>query len=73
MLQNVRVTAFTISELLRENQQGGGKIPPPSTPYLIRANQESSVEITPKERLFHLSKWLKLPYSVYNSQRLQRD
>ena len=72
MLQNVGVTAFTISELLRENQQGGGKIPP-STPSQIRANQESSIEITPNERLFHLSKWLKLPYSVYNSQRLQRD
>ena len=28
MLQNARVTAFTVSELLRENQQGGGgKIP----------------------------------------------
>ena len=26
MLQNARVTAFTISELLRENQQGG-KLP----------------------------------------------
>ena len=24
MLQNVRATAFTISELLRENQKGGG-------------------------------------------------
>ena len=23
MLQNARVTAFTVSELLRENQQGG--------------------------------------------------
>ena len=23
MLQNVRVTAFTVSELLRDNQQGG--------------------------------------------------
>ena len=32
MLQNSRVTAFTVSELLRENQQGGGgggKIPSP--------------------------------------------
>ena len=33
MLQNTKVTAFTISELLRENQQGGrgggGKITPP--------------------------------------------
>ena len=26
MLQNARVTAFTVSDLLRENQQGG-KIP----------------------------------------------
>ena len=24
MLQNTRITAFTVSELLRENQQGGG-------------------------------------------------
>ena len=24
MLQNARVTAFTVTELLRENQQGGG-------------------------------------------------
>ena len=29
MLQNARVTAFMVSELLRENQQeGGGKITP---------------------------------------------
>ena len=30
MLQNTRGTAFTVSELLRENQQGGKIIPPPS-------------------------------------------
>ena len=32
MLQNARVTAFMVSELLRENQQEGGggvKLPPP--------------------------------------------
>ena len=29
MLQNASVTAFTASELLRENQQGGVKLPPP--------------------------------------------
>ena len=30
MLQNARVTAFTVSKLLRENQQGEGvKITPP--------------------------------------------
>ena len=34
MLQNVRVTAFTVSELIRENQQrgGGGKITPTTQP-----------------------------------------
>ena len=26
MLQNVKVASFTVFELLRENQQGGGKI-----------------------------------------------
>ena len=36
MLQNARVTAFTFSELLRENQQGeGGGLPPTQ----IRVNQ----------------------------------
>ena len=29
MLQNARVTAFTVSELLRENQHGGKITPPP--------------------------------------------
>ena len=38
MLLNARVTAFTISELLRENQQGGGiKLPSPTQ---IRVNYE---------------------------------
>ena len=36
MLQNSRVTAFTVSDLLRENQQDGGeggvKLPPPPPP-----------------------------------------
>ena len=33
MLQNARVTAFTVSELLRENQlEGGDKITPPPPP-----------------------------------------
>ena len=29
MLQNARVTAFTVSELLRKSQQGRVKLPPP--------------------------------------------
>ena len=39
MLQNSRATAFTVFELLRENQLGGGKITlsPPPTPR-IRVN-----------------------------------
>ena len=32
MLQNARVTAFTVSELLREDQHGGDKITPPPAP-----------------------------------------
>ena len=33
MLQNARVTAFIVSELLRENQQGEGvSLPPPLAP-----------------------------------------
>ena len=36
MLQKARVTAFTIFELLRENQLGGGKITP--SPTQIRVN-----------------------------------
>ena len=34
MLKNARVTAFTVSELLRENQRGRGvKLPPPPPPH----------------------------------------
>ena len=32
MLQNARITAFTVSELLRGNQQGEGGITPPPHP-----------------------------------------
>ena len=32
MLQNARVTAFTISELLKENQQWGLPLQPPPPP-----------------------------------------
>ena len=38
MLQNASVAAFTVSELLRENQQvegGGVKLPPPPPPTTI--------------------------------------
>ena len=45
MLQNSRVTAFTVLELLRENQLGGGKITPPPHPTQIRVNRNPVVSI----------------------------
>ena len=36
MLQNARVTAFTVSELLRENKQGGVTAPPRHTHTQIK-------------------------------------
>ena len=46
MLQNARVTAFNVSELLRENQQGeGGKITPPTQ---IRVNKKNQKELLQK-------------------------
>ena len=33
VLQNARVTAFTVSELLRENQHGGGRVKLPPSPH----------------------------------------
>ena len=38
MLQNARVAAFIVSELLRENQQGGKITPPPAPPRLELQN-----------------------------------
>ena len=40
MLQNFRVAAFTVFELLRENQLRS-KIPPPTAPTQIRVNQNT--------------------------------
>ena len=56
MLQNSRVTAFTVCELLRENQEGVGgvggggggsgvKIPPPRLGWINELRQESSKPI----------------------------
>ena len=39
MLQNARVTAFTVSDLLRENQKGGGGLNyHPYRPTQIKVN-----------------------------------
>ena len=42
MLQNARVTAFTVSELLKENQQGGGsvKLPPPLLQIRVKNDEK---------------------------------
>ena len=41
MLQNTRLTAFTVSDLLRENQQGGGGGNITSSPNQIRVNDST--------------------------------
>ena len=47
MLQNDRVTTFTVSELLKENQQGGGKITslPTQVKHLFTVVHEELVNI----------------------------
>ena len=44
MLQNARITAFTVSELLKENQQGG-KITPPSLRLGLKNGAELKLPI----------------------------
>ena len=54
MLQNARVTAFTVSELLRENQQGGGRVklsPLPPLPRLRSKKNNVSINCEAIERL----------------------
>ena len=48
MLRNVRVTAFTVSELLRENQQGGEgvKIAPLPTQIRVKLQPHKMVKHT---------------------------
>ena len=50
MLRNVRVTAFTVSELLRENQQGGEGVKITPLPTQIR------VKLQPHKMVKHNSK-----------------
>ena len=55
MLQNARVTTFTVPKLLRENQQGEGvKITPPSLhthtrPVRVKLEVKATIFITQKE------------------------
>ena len=56
MLQNARVTAFTVTELLRENQQGGGgvKLPYPHPPRL--GLKKTTWKLIMKNVIFNLYK-----------------
>ena len=57
MLQNTMVTAFTVSELFRENGQGGGgKIPPP-LPHTHTHTKISVKERNPSSYII-LDSWL---------------
>ena len=50
MLQNARVTAFTVSELLRENQQGGKITSPPSPAHtLTHIHTHSQIKVNDVE------------------------
>ena len=50
MLQNARVTAFIVSELLRENQQGGGvKLSPTTTQIRVNAKYLITLKIGQEE------------------------
>ena len=51
MLLNARVTAFTLSELLRENQQGV-KLPSALTPRLGLKNNPKQCHIFPTQIIF---------------------
>ena len=48
MLQNTRVTACTVSDLLGENQQGG-KITTPPPPTQIRVKKEVLIQMFSRE------------------------
>ena len=56
ILQNARVTAFTVTELLRENQQGGGgvKLPYPHPPRL--GLKKTTGKLIMKNVIFNLYK-----------------
>ena len=45
MLQNAKVIAFTVSGLLRENQQGGKIIPPPTQIRVNRINRTYNLNV----------------------------
>ena len=47
MLKNARVTVFTVSELLRKNQQGGIKIPP-DPPKKLGLRKQIKLDAYPK-------------------------
>ena len=52
MPQNARVTAFTVCELLRENQQGGLNYPPPLPPRLGLKFSDKREELKQLESIF---------------------
>ena len=58
MLQNARVTAFTVSELLQENQKGGMgvKLPPPTHTHTHTHTHTPRLELCLKNQI---SQWLK--------------
>ena len=52
MLQNARITAFTVSELLREDQKGGIRSPPPPSPPSSPPSTQIRVNIITSFQIF---------------------
>ena len=62
MLKNDRVTTFTVSELLRKNQQGErGKIPPPLTQIRVKdTHREKAIsnETPAPSKIMNVDTWV---------------
>ena len=79
MLQNARNTVFTVSELLKENQKGGGgvgglKLPPPPTPTPRPSTHPNTTQIMVKKNYYNIWKshyrQLQVPIIIFNKKKL---
>ena len=82
MLQNSRVTAFTVSDLLRENQQDGGeggvKLPPPPPPTRLGLKALFVHKIVffllfLSYKIYDVITWLTNNYSAHIPQYLKKE
>ena len=70
MLQNSRVTAFTVFELLRENQPGGKTPSPPPTQIRVKASATQESILSPLLFLIYIND---LPKGLLSNVKLFAD